>query len=173
VVQNDSYQERNETEKDHTDDVQSNVANRVQIVSKKEYDEFPREILNRFNSHAPFYYDANDKKIKSPVYRSVQQIPQIYFLRNEIDTVFMRVDEVAKSMETENSNRNLVIELSGKVIEGDLANTLLHMNYRKEYYRKENGIVEIELADIPADKVEQTVQELEGFGLKVKVIAAR
>ncbi|MCT4559997.1 MAG: hypothetical protein N4A41_01350 [Crocinitomicaceae bacterium] len=173
VVQNDSYQERNETEKDHTDDVQSNVANRVQIVSKKEYDEFPREILNRFNSHAPFYYDANDKKIKSPVYRSVQQIPQIYFLRNEIDTVFMRVDEVAKSMETENSNRNLVIELSGKVIEGDLANTLLHMNYRKEYYRKENGIVEIELADIPADKVEQTVQELEGFGLTGKVIAAR
>lgn len=173
VVQNDSYQGRQELEMDHNDKSSSKVANRVQIVSKKEYDEFPREVLNRFNSHAPFYYDAKDKKIKSPVYRSVQQIPQIYFLRNEIDTVFIRVDEVAESLETENSNRNLVIELNGKVIEGDLANTLLHMNYRKEYFKKPNGIVEVELADIPADKVEQTVAELEQFGLKVKIIAAR
>lgn len=173
VVQNDSYQDRKETEMDHSDDPQSKVANRVQIVSKKEYDEYPREVLNRFNSHAPFYYDANDKKIKSPVYRSVQQIPQIYFLKNEVDTVFIRVDEVAESLQSTNSNRNIVIELNGKVIEGDLANTLLHMNYRKEYHKKPNGNVEVEIADIPEDKVEVIANELEQFGIRVKIIATR
>jgi hypothetical protein len=57
----------------------------VQIVTKKTFDEFPREILNRYNSHGSFYYDENDKKVKSAIADSRESLPQVFYFKDDID----------------------------------------------------------------------------------------
>lgn len=145
------------------------LPNRVQLVSNKSYDEFPREVLNRFNSHAPFYYDEVDKKVKSPVYQSINQIPQVYLIREDIDTVYFYVDEVAQRLSPNSENRILTFEVPKSGIQGGLADYLIRLNYRKEYLKKAESI-QIDILGVPEEKVQMIVNEMQRLQINPRVI---
>ncbi len=63
-----------------------NKIERIQIITKKTFDEFPREILNRYNSHGSFYYDETDKRVKSAIADSKDELPQVYHFKEDVDT---------------------------------------------------------------------------------------
>ncbi len=139
----------------------------LQLVSKKQFDEFPRDILNRFNSHASFYYDINDKRIKSNLYKKLEDIPQIYFLRNELDTIYVsdqtRLDNVKKK-----DLRNVVFEISSTQLDGDLTDLLLRLNYRKEFVQ-EGSVIKVILHEVPTGKVQDISDRLRTLKIRSEV----
>ncbi len=131
---------------------------KVQIVTKKTFDEFPREILNRYNSQGSFYYDENDKKVKSAIADSKESLPQVFYFKDDIDTVYVQnsVDEKVKVVK---------VEFMGSSLPGDFSDWLLRYNYRREFKRNDLK-TELRIFDVPEDKVPVLIVKLESFGLK-------
>jgi hypothetical protein len=130
----------------------------VQIVTKKTFDEFPREILNRYNSHGSFYYDENDKKVKSAIADSRESLPQVFYFKDDIDTVIVQknVSMTAKVVK---------VEFMGSSMPGDFGDWLLRFNYRREFKRNDLK-TELRIFDVPEEKVTVLLTKLEEFGLK-------
>jgi hypothetical protein len=130
----------------------------VQIVTKKTFDEFPREILNRYNSHGSFYYDENDKKVKSAIADSRESLPQVFYFKDDIDTVVVQknVSMTAKVVK---------VEFMGSSMPGDFGDWLLRFNYRREFKRNDLK-TELRIFDVPEEKVTVLLTKLEEFGLK-------
>ncbi|MFN5031493.1 MAG: hypothetical protein ACK5FX_04645 [Flavobacteriia bacterium] len=130
----------------------------VQIVTKKTFDEFPREILNRYNSHGSFYYDENDKKVKSAIADSRESLPQVFYFKDDIDTVVVQknVSIAAKIVK---------VEFMGSSMPGDFGDWLLRYNYRREFKRNDLK-TELRIFDVPEEKVTVLLTKLEEFGLK-------
>lgn len=165
---------RLKAEKKLEEDIKQIVQNKlvegmnVQLVSKNQYQEFPRDILNRFNSHATFYYDINDKRIKSNLYKQIEDIPQIYFLRNELDTVY--VSDVSRMENAKQKDlRNVVFEISSTQMDGDLTDYLLRLNYRKEFIL-EGSVVKVILHEVPTDKVQDISDRLRTLKIRSEVV---
>jgi hypothetical protein len=49
----------------------------LQIVTKKQFTEFPTDVLNRYNSHGSFYFDESDRRVKSVIAFSDEDLPQV------------------------------------------------------------------------------------------------
>lgn len=172
IVKN--VESRIEATKKLDNDIQEIVKNKmvkgmnIQLVSKNQYNEFPRDVLNRFNSHASFYYDINDKRIKSNLYSRIDDIPQVYFLRNEIDTTYI-TDQVRMDKAIKDNLRNVSFEISSTQMEGDLSDMLLRLNYRKEFVR-EGESIEVILYDVPPAKVKDISDRLRTFRIRAEVV---
>ncbi|OFZ61562.1 MAG: hypothetical protein A3D92_16115, partial [Bacteroidetes bacterium RIFCSPHIGHO2_02_FULL_44_7] len=67
----------------------------IQIVSREQFDEFPRDVLNRYNAEGNFYYDARDKRVKSVIYDNVDDLPRLWNFRNDIDTVYIAFGDMS------------------------------------------------------------------------------
>lgn len=140
---------------------------KIQMISKKQYDEFPRDILNRFNSHASFYFDINDKRIKSSLFEKVDDIPQIYFLRNELDTIYISDMERIQNVKN-NDLRNISFEISSQQLGGDLTDLLLRLNYRKEFIQVGEVIV-VRVHEIPTNNVQSISDRLRALKIRSDV----
>jgi hypothetical protein len=134
-----------------------NKIERVQIVTKKTFDEFPREVLNRYNSHGSFYYDETDKRVKSAIANSKDELPQVYNFKDDVDTVYI--------MEALDESSTIVsVKFEGKSLPGDFIDWLLRYNYRREFIQSEE-VIELRIYRIPDVKMEELQLKLELFGL--------
>ena len=132
---------------------------RVQVVTKKTFDEFPRDVLNRYNAEGSFYYDKEDKRVKSIVYKNEDYLPRLYNFIDDIDTVYipagLMADEEGKIIE---------ILFSDSIIPGDFMDRMLRFNYRKEFKSTERGI-EFRIYGVKEQIIEGILNELREFGV--------
>ena len=165
---------RIEATKKLDNDIQEIVKNKmvkgisIQLISKNQYNEFPRDVLNRFNSHASFYYDINDKRIKSNLYSRIDDIPQVYFLRNEIDTTYI-TDQQRLDKAIKNDLRNVSFEISSTEMGGDMSDMLLRLNYRKEFVQ-EGESIEVILHDVPPTIAQDISDRLRTLKIRAEVV---
>ncbi|MFN5909785.1 MAG: hypothetical protein ACK45H_00485, partial [Bacteroidota bacterium] len=135
-----------------------------QIVTKKTFAEFPVEVLNRYNSHGSFYYDVNDGRVKSAITDSDDELPQVYYFRNDVDTLkFISVDEFT-------GGTVLSLNFAEGKLPGDVVDYLLRLNYRKEYLQSEEGVTLL-IHGVPEDKFEVLNEELSAFGMQFTAVA--
>jgi hypothetical protein len=130
---------------------------KVQIVTKKTFDEFPREVLNRYNSHGSFYYDEQDKRVKSAVANSKESLPQVYYFKDDVDTVIVEQPNVINV-------KDVRIDFVGSSIPGDFTDWLLRYNYRREFKRSEGNTI-LKIYAIPEEKLDVLQGKLGEFGL--------
>ncbi len=134
-----------------------NKIERVQIVTKKTFDEFPREVLNRYNSHGSFYYDETDKRVKSAIANSKDELPQVYNFKDDVDTLYI--------MEALDESSTIIsVKFESKSLQGDFIDWLLRYNYRREFIQSEE-VIELRIYRIPDVKMEELQLKLELFGL--------
>jgi hypothetical protein len=134
-----------------------NKIEHVQIVTKKTFNEFPREVLNRYNSHGSFYYDETDKHVKSAIADSKDELPQVYYFKDDVDTVYI--------MEALDDTSTIVsVKFESKSLPGDFIDWLLRYNYRREFIQSEE-FIELRIYRIPDVKMEELKAKLELFGL--------
>ena len=137
------------------------VEEKVQIVTKKTFDEFPREILNRYNSHGSFYYDEQDKRVKSAIADSKEALPQVFYFKDDIDTVVVMQSSVINA-------KTVRIDFAGSTIPGDFTDWLLRYNYRREFKRSE-GTTTLRIFAVPEEQLDVLQGKLGEFGLSGKI----
>jgi hypothetical protein len=138
-----------------------NPNRRIQLVSRKKYDFFPVDVVNRFNSQAPFFFDANDRRVKSIIYKNEEDIPQVYYLRENLDTVYFYLDDML-SDQAMKERRNIRFSLNRKRIEGDLADYLVRLSFRKEFLKLEEGI-QVTITDVGSEYLQNIIDQLKEF----------
>jgi hypothetical protein len=110
----------------------------VQLVSRITYAEYPREELNRYNSKGFFYYDEIDQHIKSNVANSAEQLPSVYYFRNDLDTL-----QLAKEKD---SVHYFKLDIDKLELRGDFSEWFVRYPGRKELREVETGL-EIRIFD--------------------------
>lgn len=156
-----------------TDTVQENsvvpvkveqVDQRIQIVSRKQFETFPRDVLNRYNAEGTFFYDEKDKRVKSIVYKEVDDLPRLWNFRNDIDTVYISADELF--MDT---LQIIEVKFPSSLVSGDFADWLMRFNYRKEFSREGEGLT-VRIYGIEPNRVSEVQGIVRKFGLEAKAI---
>lgn len=137
---------------------------RIQIVSKKQFDEFPRDVLNRYNAEGAFFYDAKDKRVKSIIYKNEDDLPRLWNFKDDIDTVYIPFSDL-QSFET----LILSIRIEGAVIPGDLMDWLLRFSYPREFIEKENSI-ELRIYEVEEENIEKIKSQIRTFALEAVVL---
>jgi hypothetical protein len=138
----------------------------MQIVTKKQFETFPTEVLNRYNSHGSFYYDENDKRVKSSITNSDDNLPQVYYFRDDVDTL--------KYISASEFTQGTILSLTfaeGK-LPGDVVDWLLRQNYRKEYLQSEEGVTML-MHGVPEEKYTKMEAELAVFGMIFTKVAPK
>ena len=72
---------------------------KIQIVTKKTFEEYPRDVLNRYNTEGNFYFDESDGKVKSEIYSNKKELPRLYKFENDVDTVYLSEAEVQSELD--------------------------------------------------------------------------
>lgn len=133
------------------------VTNRYQIVTKKTFDEFPRDVLNRYNVHGSFYYDEIDKTVKSTVANSLDELPDVYTFRNDVDTL--------KTLDEEGESGVTVIATFASIsLPGDFTDWLLRYNFRREMKQSE-ATIELRISSVSDDKLIELENKLNEFAI--------
>lgn len=135
------------------------LSKRVQIVSKKSYDEYPREILNRYNSHGSYYFDSKDRKVKSIIYKNEDYLPQVYYFRDEIDTVYLE-----PGMLDDEKGKIIEVQFADSVVTGEVMDRLLRINYRRSLKTTEDGVV-VRLYGVEEENIEAVLNEFRTLGV--------
>jgi len=137
----------------------------LQIVTKKQFTEFPTDVLNRYNSHGSFYFDETDSRVKSVIANSDEDLPQVHYFRNDIDTV--RYSSSSDFVQ----GTILSFTFAEGALPGDVVDWLLRLNYRKEYLQNEEGMI-LFLHGVPEGKVQELITGAERFGVTPVPLAA-
>jgi len=135
----------------------------IQFVSKARFEEYPRDVLNRYNAKGSFYFDASDRKVKSVIYDSDELLPRIQGFKSDIDTIYLTKEEI----EVHKGN-TVVIQVPKKQLDGDFADWLLKMNYRRSVTALKTGL-EIRIFAVLDESLEKVKNELALFGLSMEV----
>lgn len=135
--------------------------NYIQFVSKETYESYPREELNRYNNKGLFYYDNNDKKIKSIYYSESSILPRVLSFSNNIDTLRLSKQDVQK----QNSSK-ITFKLNATTIAGDFNDWLINVPYRKSYSVNQNDI-EIRIFDVPVGNISRIKSIAEFYNVSV------
>lgn len=133
---------------------------RVQIVSKKRFEDFPRDVLNRYNTEGTFFFDETDRRVKSVIYQDEDHLPRLFNFRNDIDTIYL--DQV-QLMEASQQLTTAVVRIETDKMPGDLMDWLLRSNLRRSIEQKKDGIV-LKLYDIREEKRMEITQKLQTLG---------
>lgn len=133
---------------------------RVQIVSKKRFETFPRDVLNRYNTEGTFFFDESDRRVKSVIYQDEDHLPRLFNFRNDIDTIYL--DQV-QLMEASQQLTTAVVRIETDKMPGDLMDWLLRSNLRRSVEQKKDGIV-LKLYDIREEKRIEITQKLQTLG---------
>jgi hypothetical protein len=142
----------------------SKLPQQIQIVTKKTFEEFPREVLNRYNSHGTFYYDETDKRVKSSIAATEDELPAVYYFKNAVDTIYLNAEN--------NANLNSIsITLVGSSLPGDFIDWLYRFNFRKEFKQSEESI-ELKIVGIPDEKLSEVEEQIAIFALDYKILKA-
>jgi hypothetical protein len=109
---------------------------RLQLISKETYENFPKEVLNKYNENGQFFFDETDKKVKSIIYKNMDFMPQIYTFRKEVDTVFISKNDTLTPAGTLEIKANYPI----KQISGEVGDWLIRLGYQREIFFEENKV---------------------------------
>lgn len=139
----------------------------IQIVTKNTFEEYPRDVLNRYNNKGSFFFDEKDRKVKSAIYDSEDRLPRVYFFKDDIDTVYMSREEVEKV-----DGHTLLLEFNKEQLEGDFADWLLRFNYRRAISMGENGL-EMRIFGVKDENLEKVSNELAVFGYNAVIVENR
>ncbi len=136
----------------------------VQFVSKKTYDDYPKEELNRYNAKGNFYYDKQSKHIISDYYPAEGLTPRISAFANVMDTVHLN-----KALYEKNRLEKVTISINQRTIPGDFNDWLIKQPYRKEFELLDEQL-EIRIFDVAQDDIEviQKMASLFGFNFSDK-----
>lgn len=134
---------------------------RVQVVTKRQFEEFPRDVLNRYNTEGNFYYDAQDKRVKSLIYEDEDYLPRLYKFKRDIDTVYISQEEFEALKEFE----TILVRIEGESVPGDLMDWLLRLNYRKEFSLTRDG-TELRIYQVEPNSKEMVQRNIRAFGLE-------
>ena len=111
----------------------SNV--KVQLISKKQYDAFPIDVIKRYNQKGDFYYDVKDQRVKSVIYNAAN-LPSIYGFKDDVDTLIVR----NKTRQEIASELILKVEYNQTTLPGYVGDWLLRFGYLRELKVLENRI---------------------------------
>lgn len=136
-------------------------ARKVQIVTKKTFDEYPRDVLNRYNTEGNFYYDENDRKVKSEIYSSQFDLPRLYKFEKDIDTVYLSEEDVQNEVD----KKHILVKISNDKVPGDLADWLLRMGYQKKFERTKEGL-ELHIEGIEPNRLQDVQYRIREVGLE-------
>ncbi|MFK7787483.1 MAG: hypothetical protein AB8B56_20330, partial [Crocinitomicaceae bacterium] len=134
---------------------------KVQIVTKKTFEEYPRDILNRYNTEGNFYYDENDQRVKSEIYDSKRELPRLYKFEKDIDTVYLSVEDVQNELD----KKHIFVALADDKVPGDLADWLLRMGYQKKFTRTSEGL-ELHIEGIEPNELQDVQYRIREVGLE-------
>lgn len=137
---------------------------RVQIVTKKTFDEFPRDVLNRYNAEGSFYYDVKDKRVKSVIYKNADYLPRIWNFRDDLDTVYLPVGQLADTKQ-----EIIGFAFKDSIIPGDFMDWMLRCNYRREIFKTLKG-TEVMIFGVNEDDLDAMLERIKLFGIDPKVI---
>ena len=135
----------------------------IQIVTKKQFDEFPRDVLNRYNAEGNFFFDGKDGRVKSVIYRSEDDLPRLWNFREDIDTMYLSLDELGLD-----TLKILEVKLSDSLLPGDFVDWLMRFNYRKEFINSEEGRV-LRIFGVEPNKVKEVQGIIRKFALEAVV----
>ncbi|MDX2361603.1 MAG: hypothetical protein QNK23_12415 [Crocinitomicaceae bacterium] len=133
---------------------------RIQIVTKKQFDEFPRDVLNRYNAEGTFFFDENDGRVKSIIYKHEDHLPRLWNFRDDIDTVYLSMDETIMD-----STKILEVNFTDSIIPGDFIDWLLRFNYRREFIRVE-GVQTLRIFGVEPNRVQEVQAIIRRFALE-------
>ena len=140
------------------------MSERIQIVTKKQFTEFPRDILNRYNAEGAFYFDEKDQRVKSVIYEHVDDLPRLYNFKDDIDTLFIPLSDI-QQLDT----KILSISIEGEIIPGDMMDWLLRFSYQREFKETSVGL-EIRIFGIPEEKIEEIQLKFRNFSLNAIIL---
>lgn len=135
----------------------------VQIVSINQYEYFPAEVLSRYNSEGSFYYDSNDKRIKSIVYSSEEELPRLLNYKNDVETIIVSYDTSEKIDE-----KVISVKINSTVVPGDFMNWLMKQPYQRSFVQFDDSI-EIQLKGIEPTEIEKVQEDIRTFVLEMEV----
>jgi hypothetical protein len=135
----------------------------LQLVSKKTYDTYPRDIVRRFNDKGFFYYDESDRHVKSIIYADADHLPQIYYFRNELDTVI-----VSPEIPGDTTISSVIHAFYPQpVFDGAAGDWLMRLSYQRHLYAQEGKII-LEITGIADEATRQElVDKLRGLGFEI------
>jgi hypothetical protein len=134
----------------------------IQIVSKKKFNDFPVDVLNRYNAQGSFYYDVTDKKVKSVIYPNEDALPQISYFKDDVDTLRILRSEF-------NTGITVAVNVLTGSFDGEFTDWLLRSNYRRELLQTEEKQV-LRICNIPEDKLSMIEAFLTRIGVNYSVI---
>ncbi|KXJ04636.1 hypothetical protein AC249_AIPGENE12834, partial [Exaiptasia diaphana] len=133
--------------------------------SKRTFDDFPRDVLNRYNSEGNFYYDLKDKHVKSAVYENEDYLPRLYKFKDDIDTVFLSAEDVNALSEL----KVLSMNISAEKLPGDFIDWLIRLTYRKEMRKIRDG-VNVRIYGVEPNELEAVQDDVRSFGLEPELV---
>ncbi len=125
-------------EKEYIDKKRVNVTNsklKIQFISKKQHENFPIDVLKRYNQKGDFYYDSKDKRVKSLIY-DAENLPSIYGFRDDVDTLVVKT----KSRQEVEAELILKVEINQTTLPGNVGDWLLRLGHLRELKVLENRI---------------------------------
>ena len=150
--------------------IQSNKENerenmhRIQIVTKKQFEEFPRDVLNRYNAEGAFFYDEKDKYVKSIIYDDPDDLPRLWNFKNDIDTVYIPL-----SASQDFESKIISVNIEGGIIPGDLMDWLLRFGNYREISETDNGL-RLMLFGIAKEDLDEISEQIRTFALEPIVV---
>ena len=137
----------------------------MQIVTKKSFDEFPRDILNRYNTKGTFYFDEKDKKVKSVIVTNPAQLPRVYKFRDDVDTIYLD----RAGMQIDEDDLDIIsFDILTQIIPGDIMDWMMRFNYRREFELIDNNYT-VRIFGIESDRSEYVLNEIRKFGYNPRI----
>ena len=141
------------------------INERMQIVTKKSFDEFPRDILNRYNTKGTFYFDEKDKKVKSVIVTNPAQLPRVYKFRDDVDTIYLD----RAGMQIDEDDLDIIsFDILTQIIPGDIMDWMMRFNYRREFELIDNNYT-VRIFGIESDRSEYVLNEIRKFGYNPRI----
>ena len=137
---------------------------RIQIVTKKQFEEFPRDVLNRYNAEGAFFYDEKDKYVKSIIYDDPDDLPRLWNFKNDIDTVYIPL-----SATQDFESKIISVNIEGGIIPGDLMDWLLRFGNYREISETDNGL-RLMLFGIAKEDLDEISEQIRTFALEPIVV---
>ena len=134
----------------------------LQIVTKKTFNEYPVDVLNRYNAQGSFYFDETDKRVKSVIYPNEDALPQVSYFKEDIDTMRVLRSEL-------NVGVSVAVDITTASFDGEFTDWLLRQNYRREFIQTEEKQV-LRLCNIPEDRINVISEYLTRIGINYNVI---
>jgi len=141
------------------------ISDYIQIVTKKEFDEFPRDVLNRYNAEGTFFFDEKDRRVKSIIYKHVDDLPRLWNFRDDIDTVYIPQGQI----DLLNTSKIVSVSFRDSVVPGDFMDWLMRLGYRREFVRGDEGL-ELRIFNIEPNAIEEVQKDIRIFGLETAII---